>query len=44
LGWKPKINFEQGIEETVKWYLENENWWRNILKNKYKLERIGKIK
>ncbi|MDB4217778.1 GDP-mannose 4,6-dehydratase, partial [Candidatus Pelagibacter sp.] len=44
LGWIPKINFEQGIEETVKWYLENENWWRNILKNKYKLERIGKIK
>ena len=44
LGWIPKINFEQGIEETVKWYLENENWWRGILKNKYKLERIGKIK
>ena len=44
LGWTPKINFEQGIKETVKWYLENENWWRNILKNKYKLERIGKIK
>ena len=44
LGWTPKVNFEQGIEETVKWYLENKNWWRKILKNKYKLERIGKIK
>jgi len=38
------VNFEQGIEETVKWYLENKNWWSKILKNKYKLERIGKIK
>ena len=44
LGWIPKVNFEQGIEETVKWYLENKNWWSKILKNKYKLERIGKIK
>ena len=44
LGWTPKVNFEQGIEETVKWYLENKNWWSKILKNKYKLERIGKIK
>ncbi len=26
LGWKPKINFEEGIKTTVEWYLENINW------------------
>lgn len=31
LGWKPKINFETGIHETVKWYIDNPGWWgRNI--------------
>jgi dTDP-glucose 4,6-dehydratase len=30
LGWKNKYNFEQAIEATVKWYLENETWWRKI--------------
>lgn len=28
LGWKPKYNFDSGIEQTVKWYIENESWWR----------------
>jgi len=30
LGWKPKINFEQGIKETIEWYKNNENWWRPL--------------
>ena len=30
LGWREKTNFEDGIEKTVKWYLENNNWWRNL--------------
>jgi len=30
LGWKPHHNFRQAMEETVKWYLENETWWRKI--------------
>lgn len=30
LGWAPKINFEEGILQTVKWYVENESWWRPI--------------
>ncbi|GAB4173568.1 MAG: dTDP-glucose 4,6-dehydratase [Calditrichia bacterium] len=30
LGWKPAHNFEQAMEETVKWYVENESWWRQI--------------
>lgn len=36
LGWKPKYNFDTGIEMTINWYLENEYWWRNILSRKYK--------
>lgn len=30
LGWKPKHNFEGALQETVKWYLKNERWWRHI--------------
>ncbi|RJQ33022.1 MAG: dTDP-glucose 4,6-dehydratase [Actinobacteria bacterium] len=32
LGWQPKRNFKQALEETVKWYLENEWWWRPLKK------------
>lgn len=30
LGWNPKYTFENGIEETVIWYLNNKDWWKNI--------------
>lgn len=30
LGWKPRHNFQQALEETVRWYRENESWWRHI--------------
>ncbi|MCP2518982.1 dTDP-glucose 4,6-dehydratase [Candidatus Aminicenantes bacterium AC-335-K20] len=30
LGWKPEIDFEIGLEKTVKWYKENQEWWRKI--------------
>ena len=26
LGWEPSLQFEEGIEKTVKWYLDNEDW------------------
>ncbi len=31
LGWKPKHRFEEGIRKTVKWYLENEWWWKPLV-------------
>ncbi|HTJ65527.1 MAG TPA: dTDP-glucose 4,6-dehydratase [Alphaproteobacteria bacterium] len=31
LGWTPRNTFETGIEQTVRWYLDNESWWRDIL-------------
>ncbi len=35
LGWKPKHNFDTGIQETIKWYLENQDWWKHILSGEY---------
>ncbi|MEI7485444.1 MAG: dTDP-glucose 4,6-dehydratase [Ignavibacteriota bacterium] len=35
LGWAPKYQFDSGIEKTIKWYVENENWWRRIMKGEY---------
>ena len=32
LGYKPMVNWELGLEETVEWYRENEAWWRPLLK------------
>ncbi len=36
LGWQPTHNFEQGLEKTVKWYVENEWWWRKIKTGEYR--------
>ncbi|MBP5532298.1 MAG: dTDP-glucose 4,6-dehydratase [Lentisphaeria bacterium] len=44
LGWEPRENFDSGLELTVKWYLENDWWWRPIREGKYSGERLGKGK
>jgi dTDP-glucose 4,6-dehydratase len=36
LGWKPTILFDEGIKKTIKWYLDNKEWWKNILSGDYK--------
>ena len=28
LGWKPKINFDEGLEKTIQWYISNKDWWK----------------
>lgn len=35
LGWKPRYNFDTGILQTVKWYLDNTHWWESILSGEY---------
>lgn len=30
LGWKPRIPFEQGMQQTIEWYIENRQWWEKI--------------
>ncbi len=36
LGWQPEINFEDGLKKTIKWYKENESWWKNIKSGEYR--------
>ena len=40
LGWVPKVNFEDGLKETVNWYIDNKKW-KEIIQNNYSGERIG---
>ena len=35
LGWEPSLQFEEGIEKTVKWYLENKEWMDNVTSGSY---------
>lgn len=41
LGWEPSLQFEEGIEKTVRWYLDNEEWVREVSEGK-QLEGLGK--
>ena len=41
LKWKPRESFQSGIKKTIKWYLNNEDWWRKIQKNNYNQQRLG---
>lgn len=35
LGWKPSVTFEEGLEETIDWYLNNEDWLHNVTSGAY---------
>lgn len=35
LGWLPATKFEDGIKKTIQWYLDNRDWWKNILSGEY---------
>lgn len=35
LGWKPEFGFEDAISHTIKWYIENKNWWERIISGEY---------
>jgi len=35
LGWKPQYTFEKGIAETIQWYIDNQEWWKNIKSGEY---------
>jgi dTDP-glucose 4,6-dehydratase len=41
LGWRPSVTVEEGLERTVRWYLENEDWWRPLLARKGVGQRLG---
>jgi dTDP-glucose 4,6-dehydratase len=35
LGWEPLYNFEQGIRKTIRWYKENQEWWKRVKSGEY---------
>lgn len=41
LGWTPRQDNSSGFRKTVQWYLDNPEWWQNILDGSYSLERLG---
>ena len=41
LGWFPETKFEEGIKNTIKWYLENKGWWQRIISGEYKQNKGG---
>jgi dTDP-glucose 4,6-dehydratase len=42
LGWRPSVTLEEGLERTVRWYLDNEAWWRALQDRAGVGERLGK--
>ena len=44
LGWRPSVTLEQGLQQTVRWYLENETWWRALQHRAGVGDRLGVAK
>lgn len=42
LGWRPSVTVEEGLRRTVRWYLDNESWWRPLLSRRGVGERLGR--
>ena len=42
LGWRPSVTLEEGLERTVRWYLENEAWWRALQARDGVGQRLGR--
>jgi dTDP-glucose 4,6-dehydratase len=43
LGWRPSVTVEEGLERTVRWYLENEAWWRSLQERDGVGQRLGRV-
>ena len=41
LGWRPSVTLKQGLEKTVQWYLDNEDWWQALLNRDGVGTRLG---
>lgn len=41
LGWRPSVTLEEGLRRTVRWYLDNEAWWRPLLARQGVGQRLG---
>ncbi|MBE6426969.1 MAG: dTDP-glucose 4,6-dehydratase [Planctomycetaceae bacterium] len=43
LRWSPSMTFEEGMEKTVRWYLENQQWCAEITQGRYQRQRLGNL-
>ncbi|WP_417230635.1 dTDP-glucose 4,6-dehydratase [Brevundimonas sp.] len=43
LGWRQSVSFEEGLQQTVWWYLDNEAWWRPLRDGVYAGDRLGLV-
>jgi dTDP-glucose 4,6-dehydratase len=43
LGWKARETFETGLEKTIRWFIENEHWWKPIREGRYSGSRLGGV-
>ena len=41
LGWQPSYSFEEGMEQTIEWYINHQEWCENVTSGKYQRERLG---
>ena len=41
LGWRPRRAFEDGLRQTVRWYLDHKGWWERVMSGAYRGERLG---
>jgi dTDP-glucose 4,6-dehydratase len=41
LGWRPRHDFESGLRDTVRWFLDNRGWWERVMSGEYRGERLG---
>ena len=44
LGWSPRETFDSGIDKTVRWYLDNRDWWESIVSERQAADRRGLAK
>lgn len=41
IGWMPSRTLDDGLRDTVRWYLEHRSWWERIISGAYRAERVG---
>ena len=41
LGWRPKFDFQEGLEHTVRWFLDNTDWVKSVTSGSYQRQRLG---
>ena len=44
LGWRAQVRFEEGLEATVRWYLEHQDWWQPLREGVYDGQRLGLLR